>query len=283
MGKNELVKEAIEAEAQIEPVHEEPPFKNQFDIASMLETAGTIQINEEQVEILYAPIEEDQIQIRPDGIVYMPWVNYAKRLRKAFGLQFSFVPQGMPQVRDNMIYWGFWLIIQGKIIGYAMGEQAYHPANRQMTYGDAIEGAKSNARMRVCKDVGMFPELWQPEFIQAWKEKYAVSCQERGRTFWKKRGVNGTSVPPDEGPPNNDFLVMGSDLHKALEAMIADEGWDRDLIHQYLLEKGAIDLVGGEPSFKAMTRKFTQDWLDKRQEFSKSFAAWCKKIAEPQE
>ena len=38
----------------------------------------------------------------------------------------------------------------------------------------ASEGAKSNALMRCCKDLGVASVLWDPIFIAQWKSKYAV-------------------------------------------------------------------------------------------------------------
>jgi len=73
------------------------------------------------------------------------------------------------------------------------------------------------------------------------------------------------------------LLEMGSQLHKAIEAMIGEEKWDRDLLHAYLLEKEKIDLVDGKPSFKTMTEDFARDWLDKRELFAGKFNAWLEK------
>ena len=40
---------------------------------------------------------------------------------------------------------------------------------------DAVEGAKSNALMRCCKDLGIAKELWNPEYVRKWKEAFATS------------------------------------------------------------------------------------------------------------
>jgi len=37
----------------------------------------------------------------------------------------------------------------------------------------AAEGAKSNALMRCCKDLGIASELWDPNYIRSWKKQYA--------------------------------------------------------------------------------------------------------------
>lgn len=145
----------------------------QQEIEKLIPIAGTIELTEEQKKILFAPVDPDTVEIRPDGLIYLPWMEYVTRLRNAFGVSWTILPKGNPSLKDNYIYWGFYLIIQGKPAGFAIGEQEYHPNNPTMTYGDAIEGAKSNALMRLCKGLGISLELWKPSFIRAWKEKYA--------------------------------------------------------------------------------------------------------------
>lgn len=169
-------------------------FKNEFDVSTILSTAGKLTYTEEQVKALFAPIDDDAVEIRPDGLVYGPWEMYLTRLRQAFPLKFAFIPQGMPKIRpDGFVVWGFWLVIDGVLMGYAIGENKYQESNATMTETDACEGAKSNAKMRLCKDLGMFPEMWTPSWIRAWKEKYAESytiVNKRGEqeTRWQRKG-----------------------------------------------------------------------------------------------
>jgi hypothetical protein len=151
-----------------------------------------------------------------------------------------------------------------------------------MTYGDAIEGAKSNARMRVCKDIGVFSEMWDPDWTKAWREKYAESYPEKGKTYWRKKGNGGPILGSDlsmgpAGEPEK-HLVMGSNLHKAIEARLNEDGLDRPLVHQYLLEKGKIDLVDGQPSFKTLLEGDAKPWLDKWEGFKKDFARWVNEL-----
>jgi hypothetical protein len=157
-------------------------------------------------------------------------MEYVTRLRKAFGIQWAIIPQGMPKfMKDSeMIYWGFYLVIEGKLSGFAIGEQKYQPTNPTMTYGDACEGAKSNALMRLCKGLGMSLELWKPSFVKKWREKYAetyVGVYPDGKPMkdkfgkpkllWRKKGIskeidldaNGEVIPPvDETPPPPEDL-----------------------------------------------------------------------------
>lgn len=182
--------EPLEIQPYVEGEQEEiQEFKNEFDIAGLLETVGTL--SDEVVEVarergLWEPVNDEDVEIRPDGLIYVPWTVYAGRLSKAFPLQWGLVPQGMPKVHGNFVVWGFWLVIRGVLCGFAIGEQAYQPNNSRMTWTDAVEGAKSNALMRLCKGVGLFPELWTPSYIREWKPKYAEQyTDDRGKRVWR--------------------------------------------------------------------------------------------------
>ena len=141
-------------------------------------TVGTLDLTEKQSEILYADVDPDDVEIRPDGLVYLPWMRYATRLRKAFGLKWALLPKGDPISSKNnegkpCLYWGFYLFINGAFAGYAIGEHVEERSGSTMSYSDASEAAKSNALMRLCKGLGMTLEMWDPSWVRKWQEKYA--------------------------------------------------------------------------------------------------------------
>lgn len=192
-----------------------PIVSIQDEITKLIPFAGTVEITEEQKRILFAPVKDENVEIRPDGLVYLPWPEYVTRLRDAFGISWAIIPKDMPRLEGGSMYWAFYLIIQGKLAGFAIGEQAYIASNAQMSYSDASEGAKSNALMRLCKGLGISLELWTPSFIRNWKKKYAenyfatwpdgkpkLDKMGKQKTEWRKKGTslgeiveNGTILP----------------------------------------------------------------------------------------
>ena len=50
----------------------------------------------------------------------------------------------------------------GRFVSQAMGEHSYYTRS-SLSYGRAVESAKSNALMRCCKDLGVASELWDPK------------------------------------------------------------------------------------------------------------------------
>jgi hypothetical protein len=143
------------------------------EIRAMIPSAGTLKLTKEQEDALYAPVQDSDVYIKTDGLIYLSWIKYAGRLTKAFGgTGWTMLPQGMPKGHNNMIIWGFHLVINGIYCGFAIGEQQYF-SNGRMTYGEACEGAKSNALMRLCKALGIGLELWDKMFIDRWLNAYA--------------------------------------------------------------------------------------------------------------
>jgi len=205
-------------------------FHNQ--IMKLISTAGILELTDKQTEILYAPVEEDSVEIRPDGIIYLPWMEYVTRLRKAFGLSWTVVPQGMPKVDGNLLVWGFYLLIQGKFAGFAIGEQTYTLGSYSMSWGEACEGAKSNALMRLCKGLGISLELWKPSFIKAWLAKYAISewiyNEKKGKKElkWHKR-TQPSKIPVGKGVTvykKDNSTPQGSKAHQKTSRKTSSDG-----------------------------------------------------------
>ena len=139
-------------------------------VAMLLDTAGTLDTTPEQREILFAAVDPDLVEIREDGIVYLPAVEFKHVLCETFGTQWAVIPESPKPVEvDGVIIWGFHLFVQGQPIAFAWGDQQYKKGDWFMSYGDAMEGAKSSAIMRLCKQVGIAQDLWRPAFIRKWK------------------------------------------------------------------------------------------------------------------
>ena len=220
-----------------------PPEPITIDDAmiQMARTAGTIDLPADKLDKLFAPVDPELVEIREDGIIYYPWMEYAKLMRDAFGLKWVMVPQGEPKREGNLILWGFYLVIDGVYMGYAVGEQTYYPNNRTMTWGDACEGAKSNALTRLAKSLGISLELWQPEFIRNWKDKYAVQVAKGSKKVWVKRHKASEPQPPmdDTGTPTPEpvpapKLPKGADelnaeIHKVASVYGKDHNYISDV------------------------------------------------------
>lgn len=180
-----------------------PPAGNVLQLQINANTIGTLVLSPETEKVLDEPLDPKSVRIRPDGLVYLPWTFYAEKLNKAFGrLQWGLVPQGSPQSKDTgnnnvLVIWGNWLVIKGVPVGFAVGETSYRTNNNTMSYGDAMEGAKSISLARNCKILGIALDLWDAEWVANWKKQYAEKIDNK---WQKKQGKSNTAPKPVAKP-----------------------------------------------------------------------------------
>jgi hypothetical protein len=182
-----------------------------------LNIVGTLEVNEKAVTVLDEALKDTDIKIRPDGNIYVDWTWYADRLNKAFGrLQWGLIPQGLPISKPNgsavLIVWPHWLVIKGVPIGLSLGECTYFPSNNMMSYADACEGAKSSAISRNCKLLGMTLQLWDKDFADKWKAKYAETYKDpkpgSDKILWRKKHFK----QPEGDPLTEGKMKLIADL-----------------------------------------------------------------------
>jgi hypothetical protein len=174
---------------------------------------STVPVTETQMKVLLREVRDDQIEIRPDGMVFVPGVIYRRTLNEAFGpMGWSLVPlERWYDQNDNMAYLRGALFVGGRFVAEAVGEHAYLPSNRNSNYGTALESAKTNCLSRCCKDLGMFSELWDPKFLRVWRDQHAVQAwcegqpgsQEAGKRkpLWRLKSAPPIDVYPWKEQP----------------------------------------------------------------------------------
>lgn len=146
----------------------------------------------EVAEILLAPINENDVEIKPDGIIYLPEIKYRRILNRAFGPgAWGLAPRGETIVTEKLLTREYALVCNGRLVSIARGEQQFFDPSNIPT---ATEGCRSNALMRCCKDLGIASELWDPRFIKQWKAKYAkhlwavqTSYQGKKKKIWMRK------------------------------------------------------------------------------------------------
>lgn len=136
----------------------------------------------EVAEVLTAPLNPNDVELKPDGIIYLPEIKYRRILNRAFGPGgWGLAPRSETIITSKnetggqgLVTREYALVAHGRLISVARGEQSYFATEGIPT---ATEGCKSNALMRCCKDLGLASELWDPRFIQKW-------VKEWGREVW---------------------------------------------------------------------------------------------------
>ncbi|KAI3403849.2 MGM101 [Candida oxycetoniae] len=171
-----------------------------IDWADSFHGIGSKPFSKEAADILMAPVSKEDIEIKPDGILYLPEIKYRRILNRAFGPGgWGLVPRSESLVTNQQISREYGLICHGRLVSIARGEQDYFGGAEKIT--TALEGCKSNALMRCCKDLGIASELWDPDFVRDWKQEYCEevwgehSVTKKKRKLWKLKRVKSLAPP----------------------------------------------------------------------------------------
>lgn len=167
------------------------PASNEINWATSYFGLGSQPFSESTQTVLSTELIPEDIEIKPDGLIYLPEIKYRRILNKAFGAGgWGLVPRSKTIVTDKLLTREYGLVCHGRLVGIARGEQDYFSPDGIPT---ATEGCKSNALMRCCKDLGIASELWDPNFIRSFKTKYCEDkfvehvTTKRKRKIWKRK------------------------------------------------------------------------------------------------
>jgi hypothetical protein len=146
---------------------------------------------EEVSKILHSPITQDDVEVKPDGAIYLPEVKYRKILTTAFGAGgWALLPRGPHTLNGITLSREYALFCRGRFISQARGSSSVQgPASSPAASTEAV---RSNALMRCCKDLGIASELWDRHFVNLWKDQFAIkrSVTDRfgnSKFVWSKK------------------------------------------------------------------------------------------------
>jgi hypothetical protein len=76
---------------------------------------ATRPVTEAQFNVLMRPLDEKDIEVKPDGIIYLPEIKYRRRLNEAFGpMGWGLIPRGEPIISNGIVTREYSLIIDGR-------------------------------------------------------------------------------------------------------------------------------------------------------------------------
>lgn len=148
---------------------------------------GAAPFSDKASDILLAPVEPADVEVTPDGLIYLPEIKYRRILNRAFGPGgWGIAPRTKTLVTNKKVTREYGLVCLGRLVSISRGEMDFfNPAG----ITTAMEGCKSNALMRCCKDLGIASELWDPSFIRQFKQKYCDQkfFEKKRRFVWKRK------------------------------------------------------------------------------------------------
>lgn len=156
-------------------------------------------------KVLTQKVDESQVVIQRSGTIELPVDYYQKVLNSAFGHGgWTLVPVGeiieldleesSSQFKVVQLVREYALYCNGRFVSQCYGETAFFPGKQK--YSDSTEKIKGVALTRCCKDLGIASELWDKDWVEAWKKKYAHQQMAKniswdsngaGRLMWKKK------------------------------------------------------------------------------------------------
>ena len=182
---------------KVEPSNGEPlkpEIIPQVDlITQKYQGASLLKITPKETKILQTVVKDEDINIRPDGLIYYPQVFCRDILNQAFGYgQWALIEhQSTPDEPHQKFYLEGSLYVRGCFVSKAIGSAGYFPSSKTFDKSDVHESAKSNCIVRCGKDLGIGKEAWQPEYVKSWLDKYAIQVW-RNKTGKKKDGTPGS-------------------------------------------------------------------------------------------
>ncbi|GLB34198.1 putative mitochondrial genome maintenance protein MGM101 [Lyophyllum shimeji] len=179
----------------------------------------------EVTDVLLAEVDPMDIEIKPDGLIYLPEIKYRRVLNKAFGPgAWGLAPRSETNVGPKIVSREYALVCQGRLVAIARGEQEYFDPSGIPT---ATEACKSNALVRCCKDLGVASELWDPRFIREFKEKYCVEIfaehlpTKKKRKLWRRKDQPKFTYPYQDSLPRIGSVMtrVGKESGRATGAL----------------------------------------------------------------
>lgn len=175
---------------------------------------GTFELSDSDMEFLSSPLADDEIEIRPDGIVYACWITVASRFNKVFKGAWGLRPVGKIEIKDNYAIGTYDFFVRGNYIRRIISgaEMSNYKSQR---WDDLCESVYSNTITRAGKHFCIGNELYSEQVREEWKarnaEEYTVTSKD-GRKFkrWRKKGgkveqqqqqQKNDYQPPPQAPP----------------------------------------------------------------------------------
>lgn len=220
---------------------------------------GGSMFSPEALKILGEPVDPEAVQIRPDGIIFLPEMEYRNRLHRAFnpgGWGLKYIDHWND---DGNVYYKGQLYVNNTYIGESLGEAKYIESNKRMTLATSLEGAKSNCLMRCCKDLGIANELWLPRFIKQFKALYCVEVWVESDKGQKSKQWRKLSDEPINQWPYKEVGLAVKPASPVIDITA------RIMAIKFLILQNSpnAELVKVNNDFIEVKWNFIQDWADK--------------------
>ena len=85
------------------------------DWTSSYHGVSTKPVTKQQFDVLMKPLVESDIEVKPDGIIYLPEIKYRRILNEAFGpMGWGLIPRGEAVIGSNIVTREYALVVDGR-------------------------------------------------------------------------------------------------------------------------------------------------------------------------
>ncbi len=148
-----------------------------------------VKFTKEEEAALSEPVRFEDMRVKPTGAVYLPHPVYTRWLNRAFGRTgWALRPASKPLLNHNTVVIPYLLMVHGKPVAFALGEQEFFENNKDQSWGDALESTQASALRRTCKHLGLGLELWDKSFNDMFLEEHCVKVwnEKKNRYEWRR-------------------------------------------------------------------------------------------------
>jgi len=148
--------------------------------AAAYQRASQLALTPEEIAKLQAPFPDEAFQPGAAGkenLIYIEHAALRQRLNEAVGIgQWSIIPRSRwsedyktaKGYDASRVYVEAMLLVRGCFVSEAVGDMSYYKHNDSQNYGDAVEGAKTAALRRCCKELGVGLQAWSKNWCAGW-------------------------------------------------------------------------------------------------------------------
>jgi hypothetical protein len=147
---------------------------------------GEVRLTHREERVLAETPRHSDIQVKPDGSVYMPHPAITRWFNRAFGrLRWAIVMQASPVKAGPRINCAFTLYVHGKAVANAIGEQDF--LDSDMTYGESVESTYGSGLRRLAKRIGVGLELWSKKWTDEFLAERCVCVETPRGLEWRRK------------------------------------------------------------------------------------------------
>lgn len=233
--------------------------------------AATLKLSQEEIAALQKDFPDEAFKPGASGkehLIYIEHPFLRDRLNQVIGPgQWALIPRSRwaenftlpakkdrPETEGIRIYVEAMLVVRGAFVSEAVGDMEYYPKNYGQNYGDAVEGAKTAALRRCCKEFGIGLQAWKKDWQDGWwaRNRGKYSQNAPGRAGYQGATSTRTSAPKQqaapkaqEAAPKTPAIANEAIRTRMIALLIGKDGSNRGIVTEYF--KKISQLLETEP------------------------------------